>query len=87
MNAPLLTHLLHLIEEIFKADAAPVGEAVGVAALSAAEQDPKVQAVTAASVAFISAAQNLKAIIHAQPEEAAAADTPAPAAVEPPAAS
>jgi hypothetical protein len=84
MNVPLLTNLLHLIEEIFKADAPAVGQAVGVAALAAAEQDPKVAAVTTASVALLAAAQNLKAAIHSDPVSAAAAPTPTPV---PPAAS
>jgi hypothetical protein len=78
MNVPIITHLLHLIEEIFKADAPSVEKAVGVAALAAAEQDPKVEAVTAASVALLAAAQNLKVAMKADPEAAAATPTPQP---------
>jgi hypothetical protein len=57
MNIPLLTKLAHLIEEIFKAEA-PVAENI---AITTVESDPKVQAVTAASLAMLQAAKDLKA--------------------------
>jgi hypothetical protein len=57
MNIPLLTKLAHLIEEIFTAEA-PVAENIAIATV---ESDPKVQAVTAASLAMLQAARELKA--------------------------
>lgn len=61
MNIPLLTQLVHLIEEIVKSEAPVVAGAATKAALQSAESDPKVQAVTAASLVLLEAAQNLKA--------------------------
>lgn len=61
MNIPLLTQLAHLIEEILKADAPVMEKTVITAAISTAEQDPKVQAVQAASIALLTAAHDLKA--------------------------
>lgn len=55
MNIKLLTHLVHLIEEIFKTEA-PV-------AIQAAEQDPKIKTVQAASVELLAAVRNLKAVM------------------------
>jgi hypothetical protein len=64
MNVPLLTKLMHLIEEIMKSEV-PV---VTTAAVETAESDPKVQAITAASVALLSATQDMKAAINAPPD-------------------
>jgi len=75
MNIPLITHLLNLIEEIFKADAPVVEKAVTEAAITTVETDPKVQAITAASAALVSAAQNLKTAVQ---------DTPSPTPPPPP---
>ncbi len=69
MNIPLLTQLAHLIEEILKADAPAVGKAAGEAALASAEADPKVQAVTLASSALLSAAIDLKAAVNTPPSK------------------
>ncbi len=77
MNIPLLTYLVHLIEEVLKTDAPIVEQAAVSAAVETAEQDPKVQAVTAASIALLQAAQTLKA---------AAADHPDAPTITPPAA-
>ncbi len=60
-NIPLLKYLAHLVEEIFKTEGPAVAGAATKAALETAEADPKVQAVTEASAAFLEAAQNLKA--------------------------
>ncbi len=68
MKLPMLTYLVHLIEEIFKADAPVVAEAAAGAAAATVEQDPKVQAITAASVALLTAANSLKAAMTNHPE-------------------
>lgn len=60
MNLPLLGKLAHLIEEILKSEVPIMEKAAVATAVGAAESDPKVQAITAASVALLSAAQNLK---------------------------
>lgn len=64
MNIPVLTQLVYLIEELLKAHGPTVvkaaGEAAATAAVASVETDPKVQAVTAASVALLNAAQVLK---------------------------
>ncbi len=64
MNIPVLTQLVSLIEEIFKAHGSAVAQAAETAAAQAAigtvEQDPKVEAITAASIALLTAAQNVK---------------------------
>lgn len=64
MNVPILTQLVYLIEEIVKEHGSTVAQAAGDAAATAAlgtvEADPKVAAVTAASVALLTAAQSLK---------------------------
>lgn len=80
MNVPVLKNLVHLIEEIFKADAPVIVQTAETVAIAGVESDPKVAAITAASVAFLSATQNLKAAIHAEPEAAAAAPAPEPPA-------
>ncbi len=64
MNIPVLSYLVHLIEELLKTEAPVVGEA----AAAAAEQDPKVQAVTSASAALLDAAQRLKAAVDDHPD-------------------
>lgn len=64
MNIPLLTQLVHLIEEVLKADAPIAGKAAADAALARAEQDSKVQAVQAASITLLEAAKNLKAVVN-----------------------
>lgn len=80
MNIPLITHLITLIEEIFKAHGKEVveaaGEAAAGAAIQTAEADPKVAAVTEASVALLAAAQSLKAAIDAR--QSAPAEEPKP---------
>ncbi len=68
MNIPLLSYLVHLIEEVLKKDAPVVGEAVAAAAVTSVESDPKVQAVTAASVALLEAAQTLKTAVDEHPD-------------------
>ncbi len=72
MNIPLLSYLVHLIEEIMKTDgpvvAKAAGEAAATAAIASAESDPKVQAVTAASLALMTAAQNLKTAVNEHPD-------------------
>lgn len=84
MNVPVISQLVSLIEEIFKAHgeqvAKAVGEAAAGAAIQTAEADPKVQAVTEASIALLTAAQGLKAVIDAHPEAAAVAPMAKPAA-------
>lgn len=68
-------HLADFIIGAFQHTAPAVTEAVtqaaAGAAIATAEQDPKVQAVTAASVALLAAAQNLKAAINPPPPPAA----------------
>ncbi len=64
MNLSLLKHLVSLIEEIFKADAPVIEKAAVAGAVASAEQDPKVQAITDASVALLAAAQNLKQAVN-----------------------
>ncbi len=81
MNIPLLSYLVHLIEEIIKKDAPIVGQAAAAAAVETAEQDPKVQAITAASAALFDAAQNLKTVVADHPD--APTVTPSPSAPEP----
>lgn len=77
MNVPVLTQLIILIEEIFKSHGSEVAQAAGQAAagaaLETAQQDPKVQAATEASIALLAAAQNLKAVMETHPAAAAAA--------------
>jgi hypothetical protein len=67
MKIPVLSQLVSLIEELFKAHGQDVmkaaGEAAAGAALSTVEVDPKVAAVTTATVALLSAAQSLKTAI------------------------
>ena len=67
MNIPVLSALVAFIEGIFKHTAPAVTTAVEQAAVGAAvesaEQDPKVAAVTAASVALLTAAKGLKTAI------------------------
>jgi hypothetical protein len=65
MNVPLLTNLVHLIEEIFKAEAPIAGKAAAAAALGTVEADPKIAAVTAASYALLEAAQTFKSAVSA----------------------
>lgn len=71
MNIPVLTQLAILIEEIFKSHGPEVAQAAEQAAVTTAvgtaEADPKVQAVTMASVALLTAAQNFKATVNAPP--------------------
>lgn len=77
MNIPVLSQLISLIEEILKAHGPAVAKAAEAAAVGAAydaaEQDPKVQAVTEASVVLLQAAKSLKAAIDAPPAPPAAA--------------
>ncbi len=84
MNVPVISQLITLIEEIFKAHgqqvATAAGEAAATAAIATAETDPKVMAVTEASLALLAAAQNMKAVIDAHPEAAAVAPVAQPEA-------
>jgi hypothetical protein len=72
MNIPLLSYLVNLIEEMLKKDgpvvAQSVGKAAATAAIASAASDPKVQAITAASVAFLAATQDLKAAVNDHPD-------------------
>lgn len=68
MNIPLLSYLVHLIEEVLKTDGPEVGKAVASAAVASVESDPKVQAVTAASVALLVATRDLKAAVNEHPD-------------------
>ncbi len=68
MNIPLLSYLVHLIEEVLSAEAPAVGKAAATAAVETAEKDPKVQAVTAASVALMDAAKNFKEAVNDHPD-------------------
>jgi hypothetical protein len=68
MNIPLLSYLVHLIESILKNDAPVIGKAAATAAVATAESDPKVQAITVASVALLAATQNLKTAVEAHPD-------------------
>ncbi len=72
MNIPLLSYLVNLIEEVLKSDGPAIGKAVGTAAaetaIASAESDPKVQAVTMASVALLDAAQRMKAAVNEHPD-------------------
>lgn len=71
MNIPVLTQLVLLIEELIKSHGPEVAQAAGqaaeAAAIQTAQTDPKTQAVTAASLALLSAAQNLKTAINTPP--------------------
>ncbi len=83
MNLPVISQLVSLIEEIFKAhgtEVVKVAEQAAVsAAVSTAESDPKVQAVTEASIALLAAAQTLKAALKTAPP-IASVNAPAPQA-------
>ncbi len=68
MNIPLLTKLIHLIEEILKSEAPVVEKAAVSAAVATVESDPKVQAITAASIALLDAAQTLKTAVNTPPD-------------------
>ncbi len=68
MNIPLLSYLVHLIEEIMKTDAPVIEKAATAAAIQTAEADPKVQAVQAASLALAQAAQELKTAVNEHPD-------------------
>jgi len=63
MNIPLLSYLVHLIEEVLTKEA-PIA---GAAAIASAESDPKVQAITTASVAVLAATKNLKDAVNDHP--------------------
>ena len=82
MNVPVISQLITLIEEIFKAHGEQVAKAASDAAVGAAvataEADPKVQAVTEASMAMLAAAQSLKAAIQTDPAAAAVAPVQQP---------
>lgn len=71
MNLPVISQLVELIEEIFKAhgtEVVKVAEQAAIgAAVSSVEADPKVEAVTEASVALLAAAQSLKSAIQTAP--------------------
>lgn len=68
MNIPLLSYLVNLIEEVLKTSGPAVGKAAAEAAVTTAESDPKVQAVTDASVALLTAAQSLKTAVNNHPD-------------------
>lgn len=71
MNIEILAELVSFIEGLFKHSAPTVVQAAEQAAASAAvttaEQDPKVQAVTLAATALYTASQNLKTAINTPP--------------------
>lgn len=77
MNLPVISQLVSLIEEIFKThgtEVVKVAEQAAIgAAISSVEVDPKVQAVTAASVSLLNAAQMLKEAINTAPPIASVA--------------
>lgn len=83
MNLPVISQLVALIEEIFKTHGTQVVQVAEQAAVGAAvtsvEADPKVQAVTQASVALLAAAQTLKSAIQTAPPVASAAISTPPA--------
>jgi transcriptional regulator of nitric oxide reductase len=68
MNIPLLSYLVNLIEELLKKDGPVVAKAAGAAAVAGAESDPKVQAITAATVAVLAATKTLKTAVDAHPD-------------------
>ncbi len=72
MNVPVLSELVDFIEGLFKHTApgvvTAVEQAAAGAAIESAESDPKVQAVTAASIALLTAAKDLKKTIDASKE-------------------
>jgi len=80
MNIHLLAELVDFIEGLFKHTAptvvAAAEQAAAGAAVESAESDPKVAAVTEASVELLTAAQNLKAAINTQPPTDAPKTTP-----------
>jgi len=77
MNLPVISQLVALIEEIFKThgtEVVKVAEQAAVgAAVSSVEADPKVQAVTEASMALLDAAKTLKSAISTAPPVASVA--------------
>lgn len=70
MNVKLLSELVNFIEGLFKHTAPIVLQAAEGAAVASAESDPKVAAVTEASVALLAAAQTLKTAIAQHPDAA-----------------
>ncbi len=67
-NIPLISYLVHLIEEVLKTEAPIVGKAAEAAAIETAEQDPKVQAITAGLVVLAQANQTLKTAVNEHPD-------------------
>ncbi len=86
MNVPILKELVYFIEGLFKHTAPTVvyavEQAAAGAAVAAAESDPKVQEVTAASIALLTAAKSLKAAIETPPAPAANTTEPGTAAAQ-----
>jgi hypothetical protein len=68
MKLKLLSELATFIEALFTHAAPVVAQAAAGAAVASAESDPKVQAVTEASVALLAAAQSLKAAVANHPD-------------------
>lgn len=68
MNIPLLSYLVNLIEELLKKDGPVVAKAAASAAVAGAESDPKVQAITAATVAVLEATKALKTAVNEHPD-------------------
>ncbi len=72
MNVPLLAYLVNLIEELLTKDgpvlAKAAGQGAATAAIASAQADPKVQAITAASVALLAATQDLKSAVNDHPD-------------------
>lgn len=72
MNIPLFSYLANLIVEMLSQGTPVVAKAAGkaatAAAVASAESDPKVQAVTAASVALLAAAKDFKAAVNDHPD-------------------
>lgn len=77
MNVKLLSELVDFIEGLFKHTAPIVVQAAEGAAVASAESDPKVQAVTEASVALLAAAQTLKSAIAEHPDAPTTEEKPA----------
>jgi hypothetical protein len=68
MKLKLLSELASFIETLFTHAAPVVAQAAEGAAVASAESDPRVQAVTEASVALLAAAQTLKTAIANHPD-------------------
>lgn len=70
MNIHLLKALVHFIEGVFQHSAPQIVAAAESGAIESAEQDPKVKAVTEASIVLLAAAKQLKTAINEHPDVA-----------------